>query len=88
MIKLISLVGTLTQTRMEIGRVTFPCMGFMKGQYFFVVTNPKVFIKVFIYTFISYLWRLLIRFHDFITMGMLISLKCICTLFKTRMCAW
>ena len=25
---------------------------------------------------------------DFIKMGMLISLECTCTLFKTRMCAW
>ena len=51
MIKLISLICTLTQTGMGVGRVTFPSMGLMKGQYVFLVTNPKVFIYTFIYYF-------------------------------------
>ena len=41
MIKLISLVCTLTQTRMRVGTVTFPSMGLMKGQYVFLMKNPK-----------------------------------------------
>ena len=59
MIKRVSLVCTLTHTKMGVGIVTFPSMGLMKGQYVFLVTNPKVFV----YTFIYYFWRLLIRFH-------------------------
>ena len=43
MIKLICLVCTLTKTRMGVGRITFPSMGLMKGQYVFLVTNPKSF---------------------------------------------
>ena len=64
MIKLISLVCTLIQTRIGVGRVTFPSMGLMKGQYNFIVTNPKVFI----YTFFYYFWEA----------PHLISLKCAC----------
>ena len=81
MTKLISLVCTLTQTRMGVDRVTFPSMGLMKGQYVFLVTNPKVFI---------YTSFIISRgsSSDFIKMRMLISLECTCTLFKTRMCAW
>ena len=66
MTKLISLVCTLTKTRMGVGRVTFPSMGLMKGQYVFLVTNPKVFI---------------IYFHLlFLEAPRPISLKCACLL--------
>ena len=76
MIKLISLVCTLTQTRMGVGRVTFPSMGLMKGQYVFLVTNPKVFkYPLFIISGGSS--------SDFIKMHMIISLVCTYTLFKT-----
>ena len=81
MIKLISLVCTLTQTKMGVGRVAFPSMGLMKGQYVFLVTIPKF----------SYILSFIISggsSSDFIKMRMLISLECTCILFKTRICAW
>ena len=40
---LISLKGTLTQTRMGIGRVTLPSKGPMKGQFVFLITISKMF---------------------------------------------
>ena len=49
---------------MGVGRVTFPSMGLMKGQYVFLVTNPKVFI----YTLL------------FLEAPHPISLKCACLL--------
>ena len=66
MIKLISLVCTLAQTRMGLGRVTFSSMGLMKGQYVFLMTNPKVFIYPFHLLFLE-------APHPF-------SLKCACLL--------
>ena len=82
MVKRISLVCTLTQTRMGEDKVTFPSMGLRKGQYDFLVTNPEVFI---------YIRSFIISggfSSDFIKMCMHSSLECPCTLFKTRMCAW
>ena len=78
MIKLISLVCILTQTRIGVGKVTFPSMGIMKGQYNFIVTIPKF----------SYILSFIISggsSSDF--KRMLISLECTYTLFKTKMCA-
>ena len=66
MIKLISLVCTLTLTKMEVGRVTFPSMGLMKGQYISLLTNPSFHIY----------------FHLlFLEAPHPISLKCACLLF-------
>ena len=39
MIKFISLVCTLTKTRMGEGKATFPSMGLRKGKYVFLVTK-------------------------------------------------
>ena len=38
---LIGLVGTLTQTRIGIDRVTFPRMGPMRGQYNFLISESR-----------------------------------------------
>ena len=81
MIKLISLVCTLTQTRMGEGKVTFPSMGLRKGKYVILVTNPKC----------SYIRSFIISggfSSDFIQMFMLSSLEYASTVFKTRTCAW
>ena len=43
MIMLISFVDTLTQTRMGVGRVTFPSKGPMRGQYVFHMTKSQSF---------------------------------------------
>ena len=77
---LISLVGTLTQARMGVGRAIFLSKGTMRGQYFFLVAKYMFF---FLWTFsisniisadtISY----------FLKMSMLISL--VGTLTQTRM---
>ena len=67
MIKLISLVCTLTQTRMGEGKVTFLSMGHRKGKYVFLVTNPRVIIYVHVYVYLL-----------FFEASHLISLKCAC----------
>ena len=53
---LISLLGTLTQARMGVCRVTFLSKGSMRGQYVFLTAKYVLFIDVFY--FIYYFRRL------------------------------
>ena len=46
MIMLISFVGTLTETIMGVGGVTFPSNGSMGAQYVFLMQNLKVFLSI------------------------------------------
>ena len=47
MIMLINFVGTLTQAKMGVGRITFPSEGFMRGQYVFFSANYELCIDIF-----------------------------------------
>ena len=48
---LISLVGTLTQARMGVDRVTFLSKGPMRGQYVFLTAKYVLFIDVFYFSY-------------------------------------
>ena len=45
-IMLISLKGTLTQTRTKLDRVTFPCKGPMRSRYVVIMVNFQIFIGI------------------------------------------
>ena len=42
-IMLISLKGTLTQTRLKLDRVTFPCKGLMRSRYLVIMVKFQIF---------------------------------------------
>ena len=65
---LITFVGTLTQTRIEVGRVTFPGKGSIRGQYVFLMAKS-----------LSHKFPIIISGGSvsyFIEMVMLINLEC------------
>ena len=45
-IMLISLKGTLTQTRTKLDRVTFPCEGPMRSRYVVIMVKFQIFIGI------------------------------------------
>ena len=44
---------TVTQNRMEVGRVTLPCKGPMRGQYVFLRAKSQSFYICFVFSIIS-----------------------------------
>ena len=52
MIMLISSIGTMTQTRMGLGRVEFPVEGPIRGQNLFFMTKSQSFCNVFYFQFL------------------------------------
>ena len=45
-VMLISLKGTLAQTRTKLDRVTFPCKGHMRSRYVVIMVNFQIFIGI------------------------------------------
>ena len=86
MMKLISFVGTLTQTRMGGGRLTFPSKGPMIVHYVFLMAKSKSFVFFFFIIIIFFFFSIIISRDSanyVIKIFMLISLEC--SLAQTRM---
>ena len=62
---LISLVGTLTQGRMGVCRVTFLSKGHMRGQYVFLTAKYVLFIDVFYFSYYFRRLSLLFPSNDY-----------------------